>query len=84
VRFDSLIFVHDFGDGVRRTWATQNLFWPEEVLPKEVPNARVIMYGYPTKRSLSALPQQGADLLVAIAEERKKSKVFWPNMWDMK
>lgn len=73
---DSLIFVHDFGDGVRRTWATRDFFWPQDFLPNEVPNVRVMMYGYPTKRSLNIIPQQGVDLLRCIQEERKKSKVL--------
>lgn len=75
LRKNSLIFVHDFGDGAKRTWATQKFFWPEDHLPAEAPNVRILMYGYPTKKSLSHLQQHGDDLLNCIQEERIRSKV---------
>jgi hypothetical protein len=61
---------------VKKTWATKDLFWPQELLPTEVPNARVLLYGYPTKRPLNIVPQQGAELLRCIEEERRRSKVI--------
>lgn len=69
------MLVHDFGDGARRTWASAGFFWPLDLLPRELPRARVLVYGYPTRRPLSIIPAQAGHLLGCLLDERKRSNV---------
>ena len=74
----SLVLVHDFGDGAHRTWTTPGFFWPLDLLPRELPRARVLVYGYPTRRPLSIIPAQAGHLLGCLLDERKQSNVSAP------
>ena len=29
-----------------KTWTKEDVLWPDELLPKEVPTARILSYGY--------------------------------------
>lgn len=61
---NSIVAVHGLKGDVYRTWTAkgtgpdeEEVFWLKDLLPKEVPNARILAYGYdadPTKMFESA------------------------------
>ncbi|KAL1606324.1 hypothetical protein SLS60_003726 [Paraconiothyrium brasiliense] len=53
---DSIVFVHGLGGSRRGTWTSKETaeipkttFWPEELLPKSCPTARILSFGYNSK-----------------------------------
>ncbi|RDW66546.1 hypothetical protein BP6252_10181 [Coleophoma cylindrospora] len=44
-KFD-LVFVHGLTGDRRRSWTKNNVFWPKELLPLDLPLARIITFGY--------------------------------------
>jgi hypothetical protein len=44
--FASIIFVPGLRAGATRVWTHQALCWPQDLLPCDLPDARVIIYGY--------------------------------------
>lgn len=43
---DSICFVHGLGGGRYSTWTKDEVFWPYNLLPKDIPDARIITWGY--------------------------------------
>jgi hypothetical protein len=46
MRLGSIIFVPGLRAGAGQAWTHEKLCWPRDLLPREVPNARIILYGY--------------------------------------
>jgi len=47
----SIVFIHGLGGDRKRTWTytgeeAPDNFWPEELLPKKCPTARILSFGY--------------------------------------
>ena len=42
-----IIFIHGLNGDSERTWKhTKGVYWPIDLLPKDIPNARILSYGY--------------------------------------
>lgn len=44
----SIVFIHGIFGNRRSTWEKDGIFWPEQLLPNDIPDARIITYGYCT------------------------------------
>lgn len=42
----SFVFIHGLNGGAIKTWTADNVFWPKDLLPAEIPHARVLAFGY--------------------------------------
>ena len=42
----SIVFVHGLGGGREGTWTRGKVLWPKDLLPEDVPSARVLSFGY--------------------------------------
>ncbi|KFA80265.1 hypothetical protein S40288_04571, partial [Stachybotrys chartarum IBT 40288] len=43
---DSIVFIHGPNGGRTKTWTTNGTLWPEDFLPKTIPTARILTFGY--------------------------------------
>lgn len=41
-----IVFVHGLRADIDKTWTKDNVFWPIQLLPKDVPEARIFLFGY--------------------------------------
>lgn len=41
-----IVFVHGLSGHRRATWTKDSILWPQELLPTDIPSARVITFGY--------------------------------------
>ena len=44
--FTSLVFVHGIGGHWYNTWSKNGVFWPRDLLSRDVQNVRIITFGY--------------------------------------
>ena len=42
----SLVFVHGLGGHWYNSWSKNGVFWPKDLLSRDVPNVRIITFGY--------------------------------------
>ena len=42
----SLVFVHGLGGHLYNTWSKNGVFWPRDLLSRDVQNVRIITFGY--------------------------------------
>ena len=42
----SLVFVHGLGGHRYNTWSKNGVFWPKDLLGKDIQNVRIITFGY--------------------------------------
>ena len=54
----SIVFVHGLQGDSTGTWATSKVFWPKDLLPQDIPDARILTFGY------DALVQRETPLLI--------------------
>lgn len=57
----SIVFVHGLQGHTKRTWATSKLCWPVDLLPQDLPCARIMAFGY-NKLVMNEPPPQFRDL----------------------
>ncbi|KAL8941796.1 MAG: hypothetical protein Q9216_002034 [Gyalolechia sp. 2 TL-2023] len=73
-----LVFVHGLRGDRIRTWEVDKVFWPRDLLPAELPNARIMSYGYDvdvmnffSNASQSSIFQHALNLLEDLQRKRK-------------
>ena len=85
-----IVFVHGLSGDRERTWAStgENGCWPKELLPAQIPRARVLTFGYdayitrPGKVSQNRIRDHARDLVNELAgvrtteEERARAIIF--------
>jgi len=42
----SIVFVHGLTGHCEATWTCENIYWPQQLLPKRIPRARILAFGY--------------------------------------
>ncbi|PYI11768.1 hypothetical protein BO78DRAFT_425657 [Aspergillus sclerotiicarbonarius CBS 121057] len=71
-----IVFVHGLQGHPVSTWATKGVFWPKHLLPDDVPDCRILTFGYDSAVAtwgacnLGTVPQYGKSLLLALDQER--------------
>lgn len=40
------MFLHGLRGDARATWSKDSVLWPQDLLAKDVPNSRILLYGY--------------------------------------
>lgn len=45
----SIVFIHGLLGNAYGTWTKNNVLWPQDLLPKDVPSCRVLLYGYDSR-----------------------------------
>lgn len=41
-----IVFVHGLNGHREKTWSHSSILWPKDLLPQDLPNARIITWGY--------------------------------------
>ena len=78
VRYSAdIVFVHGLGGHWRETWThDNNTFWPQDLLPNDVPGAHIFSYGYPSNfyanRSVAGIRDFAQHLLTDVKMIRKE------------
>lgn len=82
---NSIVAVHGLHGNREKTWTADNdVLWLQALLPKEIPNARVLTYGYDSRtRSSEHLTHQtlyghSMSLISALSLYRRRTKVSVP------
>lgn len=73
----SIIIVHG-PDGCEKTWTASNgTYWPRDLLPSDIPNARILSWGYDvsTYGDPSSLLGHARQLLSDLCSERDLTQV---------
>lgn len=73
-------FVHGVGGGNVSTWTLKEVCWPRDLLPEDIPDARILSFGYDakilllgSKVSQNTMLQHAVNLLAALVGNREKS-----------
>jgi len=75
-----IVAIHGLNGHRERTWTHgSGTFWLRDLLPEELPGARVFTYGYPSQvffnRSKAGIREYARQLLQWLANERLENKV---------
>jgi hypothetical protein len=79
--FVSIVAVHGLGGDAFKTWANgdQNI-WLRDFLPSQVPNARIMSYGYSStiafSKSVAGIDEFAVDLINRLDNERESAEVI--------
>ncbi|KAL8952472.1 MAG: hypothetical protein Q9222_001613 [Ikaeria aurantiellina] len=80
-----ICFVHGIGGGNVSTWASKDNCWPRDLLPNDIPDARIISWGYKAKVAefWSVVSQDSAEkhannLTASLVSDRAKHKTQRP------
>jgi hypothetical protein len=74
----SIVAIHGPGGHAYKTWTDEatKILWLRDLLPQQIPNARVITFGYPTESTFSAT-QYALSLLEDLNSLRRSTKVVF-------
>src|SRR3981189_2808041 len=79
----SIVLVHGIGGHREGSWTAPNgICWPRDLLPKEVPQARILTYGYDSRTQSSepithqTLYGHGTSLVSSLSLYRRRTKVY--------
>lgn len=79
---DSVIFVHGLTGNRHNTWTakSENVFWPKDLLPADLPKTRIMTYGYDadiahfwSMASQNRIGEHAGNLVNAIAQIRERT-----------
>ncbi|RAL03944.1 esterase/lipase family protein [Aspergillus ibericus CBS 121593] len=71
-----IVFVHGLQGHPLKTWTANGVCWPKDLLPDDVPDCRILTFGYDSivttwgTRNPGTVPQYATDLLLALAQAR--------------
>ncbi|RYC59204.1 hypothetical protein CHU98_g7008 [Xylaria longipes] len=76
-----IVFVHGLRADMTKTWTKNGILWPAQLLPKDVPEARIFLFGYdtaivrikPGNVSKTEVHSNADDLCAKLAAERSNS-----------
>ena len=75
-----LIAVHGLKGDYLKSWTADNRNWLKDFLPEQVPNARIMSYGYNSMvmftKSISTYDDFARDLLSRLENKRKSDQVM--------
>ena len=78
----SIVAVHGLGGDLRKTWThpTSKAFWLKDFLPKQIPDARIMTFGYNANaafgQSTAEVVDHAKSLLVSLLDKRENSEVL--------
>ena len=75
--FFSIVFVHGLQGHATKTWTTSSLCWPKDLLPQDLPFARVMSFRYHPLSTFKPWPQVrdlAKILLDSLASNRRLSR----------
>lgn len=86
-KIPSVIAVHGLGGHPFKTWQHPNgKVWLADFLPAQLPEARVMTYGYNSSvlfsKSVAGIDDFATDLLFRISMERRCAAVSRPLLWN--
>ncbi|KAI0186035.1 Alpha/Beta hydrolase protein [Xylaria flabelliformis] len=76
-----IVFLHGLRGDSKGTWTKDGCLWPEELLPKDVPESRIFLFGYDTgithrdqsQVTQSEIHSDANDFCAKLAAERSRS-----------
>ncbi|KAF4973364.1 hypothetical protein FSARC_342 [Fusarium sarcochroum] len=76
-----IVFIHGLRGHITKTWTKNGVLWPQDLLPKSIPDCRVLLYGYdssvvsqnPARMARTEIESDAADLYARLAAERDAS-----------
>lgn len=79
----SIVAVHGLDGHLTQTWtsAEPNSFWLKDYLPHDIPDSRVLCFGYNAAaafgRSTADVLDHAKDLLSSLIDKRETDEVHW-------
>ena len=76
-----ICFIHGVRGGNVSTWTSENICWPSDLLPSDIPDARIISFGYDASIvgfwapvSENSVKNHALNLVAALVADRYKIK----------
>lgn len=86
----SIVFIHGLTGDREKTWTALDHTnpWPKSLLPDEIPNARILTFGYDADVtdlrnmvSMSTIGNHASDLIAKLATWRENDNDVRPKNW---
>jgi hypothetical protein len=75
----SIVMVHGLDGNRLRTWTKDNIFWPRDLLPRKISNARIMTFGYNANLaknySTLSIRDHATKLLASLRDKREEPDV---------
>jgi hypothetical protein len=77
----SIVFLHGLRGDAQKTWTKNTVLWPKDLLPKEIPETRVFLFGYdsgivhrdPSHVTNTEIQSDAADVCAKLHAERSST-----------